>query len=129
MANNNKMGIVQYWVFKRPKNARGRIIYGAELGATKDDFGQIFQGETLLMNNGGTIDQPLSTDPTNIRNTIDVAPDAVWEPIIGQPWILHSVHFGVDEALKTAKPLIIANGEDNVKICKILSHETIVQMA
>jgi hypothetical protein len=126
---NNKMGIVQYWVFKRPKTERGRIVYGAELGATKDNLNQVFQGETLLINNGGTVDQIDSSDPLDIRNHYDVAADASWEPISGQPWILHSVHFGVAEALKSAKPLIVSNGEDNVKICKILSHETIVQMA
>ena len=138
----DKLGIVQYWVFKRPKTVRGRIIYGAELGATKDDFGQVFSGETLLINNGGMIDQPdptlskqqrngMKLDPVTNKDVFDitVVPDNQYEPITGQPWILHSVHFGVDEALKAAKPLIISNGEDNIKICKILSHETIVKMS
>lgn len=125
----NKLGVAQYYVFKRPKNARGRVIYGAEMAATVDEFGTVFQGETLLINNGGTVDQPISTDPTDKRNEIDVQPDATWEPIMGQPWILHSVHFGVHEALKASKSLIVSIGEDNVKICKVLNHEIKISMA
>ena len=125
---SQKMGIVQYYVFKRPKNSRGRIIYGAELGVTTTDMGVTHQGETLLINNGATKDPTESTDPENIRNSLTLA-DCAWEPIVGQPWILHSVHFGVSEALKSAKPLVIALGEDNVKICKLLEHTINVTMA
>lgn len=126
---SNKLGVVQYYVLKRPKNSRGRVIYGAEMAATEDNFGTIFQGETLLINNGGYTEDPISTDPPTKRNELDTATDANWEPIVGQPWILHSVHFGVSEALRSAKPLIISLGESNVKIAKILDHELKVSMA
>jgi len=125
---SQKLGIVQYYVFKRPKNSRGRVVYGAELSATKTDVGVLHKGETLLMNNGETLPTPKSTDPENIRNTTTL-PGSVWEPVIGQPWLLHSVHFGVSEALKSAKPLVISLGEDNVKICKLLDHKIDVSMA
>lgn len=125
---SQKMGIVQYYVFKRPKNNLGRVVYGAELSATTTDLGVLHKGETLLINNGATKDVAISTDPEDIRNTTTL-PDCKWEPIVGQPWILHSVHFGVSESLKSAKPLVISLGEDNVKICKILNHTIDVTMA
>lgn len=145
MAN---LGVTQYLVFIRPKNSRGRIIYGGEVGATTDDFGNIVKGETLLINNGGTISDaeveakiaaglmpngtpiPVGTDVKDIpyRSNTNI-PDSAWEPIIGQPFILHSITFGVEEALSKAAPLVIAYGKDNVKICKLLNHDVEVHMA
>lgn len=117
---SNTSGVVQYWVLKRPKTPT-RVVYGAELSATKDKYGKIIKGETLLVNNGETN----TTDPNSIAG---VGSKPLWEPIVGQPWILHSIHFGVNEALSKAKPLIIAQGIANVKIVKTLNHEIEVKM-
>lgn len=140
-----KLGLAQYFVFKRPQGIDGRIIYGKQIGGTLDsNTGMFYAGESVLIsrtsyeqvidskNNAikevsinttitGTTPSVLATGKMSFKN-------AELIPLDGQPWILHSVHFGVREALKASQPLTIKLGEDNVKICKVLTHELDIKM-
>lgn len=122
-------GLVQYYVMKRPKHPlTGEIVRGKSAGATQNKDNSINIGATLwfpkneanvLANNTTmSVTSPL----TSAGGSVDKA------QVDGEPWILHSVHFSVDDAIAASKPVISAVGSENTRILQSIAHEIIVKL-
>jgi hypothetical protein len=123
-------GLVQYFVMKRPKHPiTGEIVRGKTAGATRNPDGSVNVGSTLWYakndTSPGTNGTLMST--TAPLTTVGASADAA--QVDGEPWILHSTHFSVEDAVDAAKPVISAVGSENVKILKSIAHELIVKLA
>lgn len=118
--------LVQYYVMKRPKhNVTGEIIRGKIAGAVRND-------DMTIKIAGPTLWYPKQEDLLQANNThmSNTAPntDPQSGQIDGEPWLLHSVHFSLDEAVKAAKPVVSQVGSENTKILKSVAHEMSVKL-
>lgn len=125
-------GLVQYYVMKRPKHpVTGEIIRGKASGATKAVDGSINPGATLWFpknettvqenNSSMSVTAPLASVPTS-TDPINAA------QIDGEPWVLHSVHFSIGDAVEAAKPVVSAVGSENTRILQSIAHEMILKL-
>jgi hypothetical protein len=114
------MALVQYFVFKRPKHPEtGEIIRGKIGGAKRNIDNSIAEGGTLwfpaVTTTKGANDSYMSTTAASTN--------ASTGKIDGEPWILHSSHFALEDAIAQSKSVISAVGSENVKILKSIAHE------
>lgn len=118
--------IVQYWVMKRPKHAiTGEVILGKLRGAVRNpDMTVKAEGATLWFPGKEDLLQP------NDSHMSVSAPmtDALSGKVDGEPWLLHSVHYSIEEAVKAAKPVASSVGSENVRILKSLAHEITIKL-
>lgn len=127
-------GLVQYYVMKRPKHPiTGEIVRGKTAGATKNLDGSVNTGATLWFPHhvstagpNGTLMSTTQALKSSLTSTTD---DAARGQVDGEPWVLHSVHFSVDEAVSAAKPVVSTVGSENVKILQSIAHEVVVKLA
>lgn len=116
--------IVQYYVMKRPKHPlTGEVVRGKSSGATKNADGSINEGGTMWFPdalqtpgpNGSLMD---TTKPlTRVVNGTDIG------KVDGEPWILHSVHFSIKDAIDSAMKVTLEVGSENTRILKSIAHE------
>lgn len=126
-------GLVQYYVMKRPKHpVTGEIIRGKFAGATRNVDNSINKGATLWFPKNETSIQPNGTlmSTTEPLAAVGTGPDATdLAQVDGEPWLLHSVHFSIDEAVKAALPVISTVGSENTRILQVIAHEVFVKLA
>lgn len=117
--------LVQYYVMKRPKHPQtGEIVRGKTTGATRNPDGSVNEGSTVWF--------PAATTTEGANGTLmstTAAMTGANGSLDGEPWILHSVHFSVEDAIAASKPVVSAVGSENVKILKSIAHEVIVKLA
>lgn len=118
-------GLVQYYVMKRPKHPiTGEIVRGKVSGATKAANGSINHGGTLWYPKNEQDVQPNGS----LMSVSEPLLDAVRGQVDGEPWILHSVHFSVDDAVEQAQKVVSAVGSENVRILQSIAHEVILKL-
>ena len=118
-------GLNQYYVMKRPKHpTTGEIVRGKISGGIRNPDGSISEGSTLWF--------PASLTTAGANGTLMSTSAAMTGnagKIDGDPWILHSVHFSIDEAISSSKPVISSVGVENVRILKTIAHDIKVILA
>lgn len=119
------IGVVQYYVMKRPKHPlTGEVVRGKVSGATKNPDGSI--------NEGGTLWYPDSSTTIGKNGSLmsDTAPMTTANgKVDGEPWILHSTHFSVKDAVESAMKVVLEVGSENTRILKSIAHELDLKLA
>lgn len=125
--------LVQYYVMKRAKHPiTGEIIRGKASGGTKNANGTINKGATLWFPAPLTLPQEQPATGFNNGTLMSVTTpftDQNRAQVDGEPWILHSVHFSLEDAVDAAKPVASSVGSENLKILKTIAHENIIKLA
>lgn len=123
-------GIVQYYVMKRPKHPlTGEIVRGKTAGALKNPDGSINEGGTLWFpealatpgNNGTRL-----SDSASLSQVLDGKNIG---KVDGEPWLLHSTHFSVKDAIDSAMKVVLEVGSENTRILKSIAHELDLKLA
>lgn len=116
--------LVQYYIMHRPKHPiTGEIIRGKAAGATRNADNSINEGATLWY------PEPLtSPGPNGTKMSTSAAMTGTMGKVDGEPWILHSVHFSLEEALAAAKPVVMTVGAENVRILKSIAHDVEIKV-
>lgn len=123
--------MVQYYVFKRPKHpTTGEVVRGKASGATKNADNSINTGATLWYPDALTTPavQPAGGSNGTLMSVTSPFLEAKRGQVDGEPWILHSTHFSLEDAVSAAKPVVSAVGSENVKILKGIAHELVVKL-
>lgn len=119
------MALVQYYVMKRPKHPiTGEMVRGKSSGAT--------QNEDLSINPGATLWFPMNQASPGANGSLMSISAPMAEAnrgqVDGEPWILHSVHFSVEDAKESAVKAISTVGSENVRVLQLLSHEMVLTL-
>ncbi len=98
------MALVEYWVMRRPRNPFSHLT----MYATDDTASQC-----LFYHNPTP---PTTGAPFAYNNPLVV------EPIKGQPWIIHSIHGSIQDAVASLKLSVSYIGDENTRIVKVINH-------
>lgn len=118
--------VVQYFVMKRPKHPdTGEIVRGKTRGATSNPDGSINEGATLWFPDSSTTAGP---NGTRLSTTAPLSVPSKGK-VEGEPWLLHSIHFSIDDAVDAAMKVVLEVGSENTRILKSISHELSLRLA
>lgn len=117
-------GYIQYYVMKRPKHPiTGEIVRGKGGGATKNKNGSINTGSTLWY----AKNEQLAQANGSLMSTTAPLTDVERGQVDGEPWVLQSVHFSLEDAVESAKKVVSSVGSENLRIMQVISHELLLK--
>lgn len=116
--------IIQYYVMKRPKHPlTGDIVRGKTAGATTNPDSSINEGGTLWFPDVLPTPGKNGTRLSDEKSLSQVVNGKEIGKVDGEPWILHSTHFSLKDAIDSAMKVVLEVGSENTRILKSIAHE------
>jgi hypothetical protein len=128
---------VKYQVERRPIGPTGKIYRGTQPGdyvsilsnpydtALGGATGMVTSVKAIDSGSGGHASYVPAGNP--VPDIVNSSSNYVYSHVVevtGEPWLVYSTHFSIESALDSAAPLASAVGKDNIRIVKVLNHNT-----